>query len=134
VLSMIQKYGQFLAGRLENLDRSDIRFFEFIERNPDFISDFANLALDRIIAGKTKYRASAIMARLRWDYEARYVDRKCPVLLNDHYTPKIARLLVECEVIPEGFFEFRDQSRRKDLREAFTMRAAMDGELITHND
>lgn len=130
MLTISQKYGQFMAGRLENLDRRDVKFFEFIERNPDFIRDFANLALDRIMAGKRRYRASAIMARLRWDYEVRYQDRECPVFLNDHYTPKVARLLVECDVIPEGFFEFRSGKRRRELAEAFTMTAAEDANLI----
>jgi hypothetical protein len=114
MLTISQKYGRFMAGRLENLDRREVKFFELIERNPDFVRDFANLALDRIMAGKRRYRASAIMARLRWDYETRYRDRDCLVFLNDHYTPKVARLLVECDVIPDGFFEFRDGKRRRE--------------------
>lgn len=130
MLTMSQKYTHYMAGRHEWLDRDDVKFFDFIERNPEFVHDFHQLALDRIMNGKTRYSARAIMARLRWDYEVKFQDRKSPVMLNDHYTKRIAMLLVECELIPDGFFEFRDARKRKAIRDAFTMRAAMNAELV----
>lgn len=83
----------------------DERFREFDRENPHVFRLFERFAREVREAGHTRYSADAILHRIRWhcNVEIRSHDFK----INDHFSSRYARLLVETDQSFANFFEFR---------------------------
>ena len=84
----------------------DETFEEFHERNPHIYHRLVEYALMVKRAGR-KIGMKALFERLRWDYmiQTRF---KGDYKLNNNYTSRYARLLMEQEPELDGFFETRE--------------------------
>lgn len=107
---ILREYDRFRRGDTKGMRRSMVRFLALIDRKEgeEILEEFTLLTQWVWDQGFRKYRARLIMGKLRWDRAIR-VKREKLFALNDHWTPMFARLMVECQVVPATFFEFRDQ-------------------------
>lgn len=81
------------------------RFAVFHERHPDVYRLFKQFALELLQAGRTRYSADAILHRVRWNFAVG--DPNGDFRINDHWSSRYARMLMdECPAF-RGFFETR---------------------------
>jgi hypothetical protein len=81
-------------------------FEEFHADNPRIYSLIVKYAREIIAVGRVHYSMDAIFERIRWHMviETKSADE---FKLNDHYTSRYARLVMEQERDLAGFFEVR---------------------------
>lgn len=86
-------------------------FEEFHRANPHVYELLCKYARQVKDAGRSRYSMDAIFHRIRWHVriELRKAD---PFKLNDHYTSRYARLVMEREPDLKDFFETRELKER----------------------
>jgi len=77
-------------------------FEAFHEAHPEIFQHFRMLAEDVLESGFTRYSADAICQRIRWHYQVERGDLDFD--LNDHFTSRYARLLMDSDDRFRGFF------------------------------
>lgn len=84
----------------------DARFAEFDAAHPEVFELFRKLAHDLVCyKGFKKYSADAICHQIRWHYQ---VERgQHDFKMNNNFTSRFARKLMEEEPVFNGFFELR---------------------------
>jgi hypothetical protein len=82
------------------------RFLAFHEANPRVYDDLVRLALETKASGYTKYGFEELWARLRWERWTQTSGRE-DFKLNDHFTSRYARMLMQLNPELDGFFETR---------------------------
>lgn len=85
----------------------DERFKLFHAANPQVYALFRRLTLEAVAAGRTRVGQRLIWERLRWEYTLA-VDSEDDRKLNNDFTSRYARLLVENEPALAGVFEMRE--------------------------
>lgn len=85
------------------------RFEIWIQANPHVFELFRQFALQARAAGRKRYSADAIAHRLRWhiNVEMQPVEGE-EWRINDHFTSRLARRLVQVDPSFDGFFTLRD--------------------------
>lgn len=86
-------------------DRIDAEFRAFDRSNPEVFHLYRELAEKIRSQGWTRYSSDAIMHRIRWHFQVEQGARDWK--LNDHYTSRYARLLMDIDPTFRGFFETR---------------------------
>lgn len=86
----------------------DQSFLEFHRANPGVYEELRRLARDVLARGHTRVSIDALYHRVRWDrvFERTY-DPNSTFHLNDRYTSRYARLLMQREPELAGLFETR---------------------------
>lgn len=81
------------------------RFELWIQQNPQALSLFIKYANEARESGRKHYSIKAIIERVRWHVaiQTRGDDFK----INDHWSSRLARLLMQKDPRLEGFFELR---------------------------
>jgi hypothetical protein len=82
------------------------RFLAFHEANPAVYADLLRLALETKASGHTKYAIEELYARLRWERWIKTSGGE-DFKLNDHFTSRYARMLMQLNPELDGFFETR---------------------------
>jgi len=92
-------------------DEIQIAFLKFHEDNPHVYDMLVKLARQVKEAGRKRYGIECLFARLRWhyDFEAKTDDE---FKLNNNFTSRYARLLMEREKDLEGVFSLRELRRK----------------------
>jgi hypothetical protein len=91
-------------------DRSktiDERFCEFHAANPHVYDELVTLARRAQRRGHQRIGIELLFAIIRWRRMMRTVDPSSGFKLNDHYTSRYARLIMQQESDLDGFFETR---------------------------
>lgn len=83
------------------------QFEEFHRLNPGVYAELAHLARRAKARGHHKLGIELLFAIVRWNRLMRTNDPASGFKLNDHYTSRYARLLMDQEPDLEGFFETR---------------------------
>lgn len=84
------------------------RFDEFHAANPHVYTRLRDLALDMRRRGRSRGSIELLFAGLRWEHWIATRDPNSDFRLNDHYTSRYARLLMQREPELDGFFETRE--------------------------
>lgn len=86
------------------------RFEGFHENHPEIYELFQRFARELRDAGRSHYSADAILHRIRWEYDVnpRHDEQ---FKINDHFSSRYARLLIEDDASFEGFFSLRNLMR-----------------------
>ncbi len=99
---------------MKHLKDIDERFKAFIEANQHVYILFQRFAGEVRGRGYRRYSADAILHRIRWHLN---VDIRptfdSEFKINDHYSSRLARLLIERDPTYEGFFELRELRAKK---------------------
>lgn len=83
----------------------DARFAKWLEEVPDVWPLFVRLCDEVRTRGYQRYSADAISHRIRWHFN---IEKRCGEFkMNDHFTSRLARKLIEEKPEYEGFFELR---------------------------
>lgn len=83
----------------------DDRFAAFHAEHPEVFDMFRTYANQLRASGWTRYSSDAIQHRIRWHRHVEQGDRDFK--LNDHFTSRYARMLIESDPSFAGFFELR---------------------------
>lgn len=86
-------------------DTIQVRFEAFHTANPFVYDKLVSLAREVKSKGRTQYGIESLFARLRWHYEFETTGEQFK--LNDHFTSRYARLIMEQESDLKGFFSTR---------------------------
>ena len=96
-------------------DSLDARFERFHEENPTVYATLARLAREAVRRGKKRIGAKALWERMRWEFFLATTDEEFK--LNNSFTSRYARLLMEREPDLAGVFELRElRSRVQGVR------------------
>lgn len=87
----------------------DARFADFHAAHPEVFEMFTQYARNLREAGWTRYSADALLHRIRWHRHVDKGDRD--FALNDHFSSRYARLLIQADPTFAGFFELRRVKR-----------------------
>ena len=91
------------------------RFTAWIEAHPQVFELFKQYATEAMAAGQRRYSADALVQRIRWHLTVETVPTDgTEFKINDHYSSRLARMLVEAEPKFEGFFELRQLRAQGD--------------------
>jgi hypothetical protein len=82
------------------------RFEAFHERHPEVYQEIVRCAKIVKAAGFAHYSIDALIQRVRWHFQFER-DKVEDFRINDHFSSRYARLLMEYEPGFEGFFELR---------------------------
>ena len=88
------------------MPKLDEKFEQYHKENPKVFTLFRIYARQAKAAGQHKFGAKAIFERVRWEMSITTKDPE-GYKLNNNYTSRYARLLVEKYPVFEGFFFFR---------------------------
>ena len=69
------------------------RFEEFHRSNQWVLTELEKLARQMIDAGRTRLSIETLVGRIRWDYDLTTTGD--PFRVNDHYTSRYVRLMIE---------------------------------------
>lgn len=86
----------------------DERFERFVEKNEWVIDRLAQMALYWKRRGRKHYGIKSLCEKFRWDYLDAVADPTCDWKINNSYTSRLARLLMERHPELDGFFETRE--------------------------
>ena len=96
------------SARRKARDRETIdeRFWAFHEANPDVFAHLCTFAQGAVEAGFERYSIKALVERVRYhvEVEVRSTDG---FRINNDFSSRYARLLMDEGVVPAGFFETR---------------------------
>jgi hypothetical protein len=84
------------------------RFETWIERHPDVYQEFKRIAESLLAHRRTHYGAKAIMEVLRYHRIVSGADETEPFKINNNYSSRIARKLMDEDERFVGFFETRE--------------------------
>jgi hypothetical protein len=82
-------------------------FLEFHRNNPHVYHNIRVIAFQALAAGRKKIGMKLIFERLRWEYYIATERSEAEFVLNNNYTSRYARLLMENEPELAGMFETR---------------------------
>jgi hypothetical protein len=85
----------------------DEKFLAFHNQNPHVYSELVELAYRAKNRGHKRMGIEMLFAIIRWRRAMRTVDEYSNFKLNDHYTSRYARAIMENEPELEGFFQIR---------------------------
>lgn len=86
----------------------DTRFQRFHERHPEVYDGIVKLCRQWLVRGRDRWAVEAAFAVLRWQRRiAGLPDDAATYKLNDHYTSRYARLIMDREPDLDGIFELR---------------------------
>jgi flagellar motor component MotA len=83
------------------------RFREFHENNPQVYTSLVELAQEARERGVRRLGIELLWARLRWHYLVEVEQGNEPFKLNDHFTSRYARLIIDNEADLADLFEIR---------------------------
>lgn len=86
----------------------DRAFWVFHETNPDVYVELVRLCRDLRARGRTKVGMKMLFEVLRWSRMLRTEDPQSDFKLNNNYTSRFARLIMEFEPDLTGLFETRE--------------------------
>jgi len=95
-----------IVGKVDRKLSIDEQFKQFHEANPAVYDALRNLALDMRRRGVQHYGTKGLFEVLRWSYSLQTQGDE--FLLNNNYTSRYARLLMQQEPELAGFFETRE--------------------------
>ena len=84
----------------------DERFWDFHEENPEVFAELCKLALRAKRRGLPHYSMKGLFELVRWHVAMRTRGQE-PFKLNNDFTSRYARLLMDAEPELKGFFETR---------------------------
>jgi hypothetical protein len=84
------------------------RFEEFHRDNPAVYRELVTLAWQAQIRGHRRIGIELLFAVLRWERMMQTSDANSGFRLNDHYTSRYARLIMEQESGLDGLFDVRE--------------------------
>ena len=90
--------------RLYGIDED---FWAFHDAHPEVYSELVRRAVIAKSNGFKRYSAKVLIEVVRWYFEFERPD-KGPFKINNNFTSRYARLIMECEVDLAGFFETRE--------------------------
>jgi hypothetical protein len=82
-------------------------FWTFHEGNPHVYFELVRLARQAVAAGRTKLGIRMLWERMRWTFSVETRRAEGGPKLNDHYTARYARLIMENERDLADLFEIR---------------------------
>jgi hypothetical protein len=85
----------------------DEQFAEFHRLNPHVYNNLRTLAFRMVRAGRRHVGIKLLFERLRWEYSVRTSHREEEYAMNNNYTSRYARLLMDQEIELRGVFEVR---------------------------
>ena len=85
-------------------DPIDVAFRHFIYRNPDVVRRVVALAFELKSAGNEKASMETIFGKLRWEECFKSGEQ---FAINDHYSSRMSRLVMQLEPALDGFFTTR---------------------------
>lgn len=83
----------------------DDAFRQFDREHPEVFRLFRDYAEQIRGRGFSRYSSDAILHRIRWWHHVEQADREFKI--NDHFSSRYARLLIEVDPTFAGFFELR---------------------------
>lgn len=86
------------------------RFDGWIARHPEVYVLFRQFALELLAAGRKRFSSDAIVQRIRWYYAVNPTKEE-GFVVNDHWSSRLARKLMEDDGRFVGFFETRALKR-----------------------
>jgi hypothetical protein len=87
------------------------RFREFHKAHPEVYKDLKHLALQAQLAGRKRIGMKSLYEKLRWDYMINSKYEHMDFELNNNFTSRYARMLMNEVPYLEGMFETRDLRR-----------------------
>lgn len=84
------------------------RFEAWIERHPDVYEEFKRISRALLVRKKRRYGSKAIVEVLRFERIMSGRDEQEPFKLNNNYTSRLARKLMDEDPRFVGFFETRE--------------------------
>lgn len=94
-----------LISRLATIEE---RFARFLELHPEVYAEFKKIACDLLVRGKQHYGAKAIMEVIRYHRAISGQDEKEPFKINNNWTSRLARKLMDEDARFTDFFETRE--------------------------
>jgi hypothetical protein len=82
------------------------RFEDFHARHPEVYEQIVHYAMMVKRAGHLRYSIDACIQRVRWHFQFEHSSR-FDFKINDHFSSRYARLVMDREPSLEGFFETR---------------------------
>lgn len=82
-------------------------FDAFHEANPWVYEALRRLALDLVARGRTKIGIKMLTEVVRWQFQRSTADESSPFLINNNFTSRYARLLMDREPALAAVFEVR---------------------------
>ncbi len=101
---------------MKDLKDIDDRFQNYIIANPRVFTLFWQYAEMVRATGRKRFSADAIVQQIRWHVNIE-LKRTDEFKINDHYSSRLARLLIERDPTYEGFFELRELRGKKPNKE-----------------
>ena len=98
---------QMQHGPMTRGQKLDFEFAEFCEQNPHVYQRFRMLAVKLMAKGHTRWGAKGIWEVLRWELAVSTNAGVSSPKLNNNFTSRMARRLMQEEPEFEGFFELR---------------------------
>lgn len=98
-------------------DHIQERFLQFHRDNPHIYASLVKLAREARKTGRKRYAIELLFGRLRWQMEVEIRSDE-PFKLNDHYTSRYARLMMELEPDLVDMFEIRVLARSRNTGQA----------------
>lgn len=83
------------------------RFFEFHGENPEVYNELVRLARRAVNRGKRRIGIRMLWEVMRWNLTIEVDQGDDEFKLNDHYTSRYARMIMERNSDLAGFFELR---------------------------
>ena len=83
------------------------RFEAFHKAHPHVFELFRRFANEMQQVGHAHYSADAIIHRIRWEHDEN-PERDGTFKINDHFSSRYARLLMDSDPRFDGFFELRE--------------------------
>lgn len=88
------------------------RFNRFLDLHPEVYTEFKRLAFQLVARGVTHYGAKAIMEVIRFHRTVNAQDEREPFKINNDYTSRLARKLIDEDTRFTHFFELRELRSR----------------------
>ena len=85
-------------------DSIDARFARFHKANEHIFDMFRDYAFAAKDAGMNRYSADAILHRIRWNINVETKRAEGQPKINDHYSSRYARMLIDIYPEFDGFF------------------------------
>lgn len=83
--------------------------FDAFHRDNRWVYDaLRKLALDLVGRGRTKIGMKMLFEVVRWQYQRSTTDESSPFMINNNFTSRYARLLMDSEPALAGIFEVRE--------------------------
>lgn len=98
--------------RIKHKGSIDQRFAEFHKNNPHVYQNLLHLAIQVQLAGRKRIGMKSLYERIRWEYVSKTKYEQEDFKLDNNFTSRYARMIVNNVPYLKGMFELRDLRAR----------------------